>query len=76
MYLWSKEGANALTQRVAQSMQQVMKSTYFAATQKEVSQGRSLLCRGKRRISGNRRARTKLSLPSFFLCQLQELRLQ
>lgn len=36
--LCSKEGANAQTQRAAQSMQQVMKRTYYAATQKEVRQ--------------------------------------
>lgn len=63
-YLCSK-GENAQTQRAAQSMQQVMKSTYYAATQKEVRQA-SFLCRGKRRISAYRRAMMKLSLLSFF----------
>lgn len=64
-YLCSKEGANAQTQRAAQSMQQVMRRTCYAATQKEVRQA-SHLCTGKRRISAYRRARTKLSLSSFF----------
>lgn len=31
-YLWSKEGASALTQRAVQSMQQARKRTYGAAT--------------------------------------------
>lgn len=65
-YLCSKEGANAQTQRAAQSMQQVMKRTQYAATQNEVRQA-SLLCREKRRIGAYRRARIKLSLSSFFL---------